>query len=99
MTTVRRQRGVFKWKLGDVPHTAHLLQSPTAKKFLHNWKIMYWNGAILLHFEQGVGETAVLVRYPKNPCMINILLCDVPYRGHLIKVITNYPTIREYKFH
>lgn len=66
MTTVRGERGVFKWKLGDVPHTSHSLQSPTFNKFSRNWKIIHRNGAILLHFEQGVDEIAVFVRYPKK---------------------------------
>ena len=52
------KRGVFKWKLGDPPHTTHTLQSPTFKKFSHNLKIIYRNGAILLQCEQGVDEIA-----------------------------------------
>ena len=98
MTTVRGERGIFKWKLGEVPHTSHSLQSPTFKTFSRNWKIIHRNGAILLHFEQGVDEIAVFVRYPKNHCMIIILLCDAPYHGHRIKVITTYLAIGVYDF-
>ena len=74
------------------------LLSPTSKKFSCNWKMMYRNEAMLLQFEQGVYEIAVFSRYPKNRWMITILMCNVPYHGHLIKVITKYPTIRVYEF-
>ena len=63
----------FKWKLGDPPHTTRPLQSPTFKKFSHNLKIIYQNGAILMQCEQGVDEIAAFVKYPKNRCMIIIL--------------------------
>ena len=98
MTTVRSERGIFKWKLGDVPQTTHPLQSPTFKKILRNWKIVYRNGAILLQFEQGVDEIAVFFRYPRNRCMTIILQCDAPYGGHLTKVIAKYPPFRVCEF-
>ena len=98
MTTVRSERGIFKWKLGDLPNTTRPLQSPTFNKFSRNWKIVYRNGAILLQFEQGVDEIAVFVRYPRNRCMIIILQCDAPYRGHLTKVTAKYPPFRAREF-
>ena len=98
MTTVRSERGVFEWKLGDIPQTTHPLQSPTFNKFSCNWKIVYRNGAILLQFEQGVDEIAVFVRYPRNRCMVIILQCDAPHRGHLTKVIAKYLPFRVCEF-